>query len=274
MIESVNEQIKNLPNLQPDVILVDGNGILHPDRFGSACHVGVALNIPTIGVAKNMHFFDETSETKNMEEIVNRCNKTTVVGAPSLLKQDGDILGCILLTSKKHTGQPVFVSQGHKICLDTAVAIVKESMKYDHRRLPEPIFQADYLSRFFVARMDSDYINRSKFIINLVNCNELIDSERRTKIDSFNRTNGRRYKEIFDNRSFDKWQNRDYDYGKLQGRSKYIKNLKNLEKNKNNEAKPGSTEWAKAKSHSMEFTKAKSDPCGWTVVEKNGKRRK
>lgn len=43
---------------RPDVVMVDGNGLLHPNQFGLACHLGVELDIPVIGVAKNLHAVD------------------------------------------------------------------------------------------------------------------------------------------------------------------------------------------------------------------------
>ncbi|CAI5974909.1 unnamed protein product [Closterium sp. NIES-64] len=47
-----------LPHLVPQVIMVDGNGIFHPQGFGLACQLGVQADVPTIGVAKNMYYMD------------------------------------------------------------------------------------------------------------------------------------------------------------------------------------------------------------------------
>ncbi|XP_047971258.1 endonuclease V isoform X2 [Salvia hispanica] len=53
------EKLKNtVPQLYPQVLMVDGNGLLHPRGFGLACHLGVLADLPTIGIGKNLHHVD------------------------------------------------------------------------------------------------------------------------------------------------------------------------------------------------------------------------
>ncbi len=85
---------------RPDVYLVDGQGYAHPRRFGLACHIGIALNAPTIGVAKSR-----------------LCG--TISGAR--LRDRGETIGAIL---RGKSGRPSYVSVGHKISLRDALKIV------------------------------------------------------------------------------------------------------------------------------------------------------
>jgi len=55
---------KNKPELLPQVMLVDGNGILHPREFGLACHLGVVSNIPSIGVGKTVFALDGINKVR------------------------------------------------------------------------------------------------------------------------------------------------------------------------------------------------------------------
>ena len=114
--------------IKPDLIVCDGQGIAHPRRFGLACHLGVALNLPTIGCAKTKLIGDflpvEQTRGQMSDLIINE-----------------DVVGKVLRT--QHNVKPVFVSIGHKISLDTAVDwVLKLSPKY---RLPETTRQADQL---------------------------------------------------------------------------------------------------------------------------------
>lgn len=113
----------------PDAIICDGHGLAHPRRLGIACHIGIIVNLPTIGCAKSRLTGDYR------EPGTKRGNKT-------LLKDKSEVIGTILRT--RDSVKPVFVSVGHKIDLDTAVKVVLDcGIGY---RLPEPTRQADHLA--------------------------------------------------------------------------------------------------------------------------------
>ncbi|WP_213011891.1 endonuclease V [Paractinoplanes toevensis] len=114
----------------PEVLVCDGYGIAHPRRFGLASHLGVLLDLPSFGVAKNdfIGTHDEPGERR---------------GEWSALEDGGELLGRAVRTQ---TGvKPVFVSVGHRISLadatDLAIALSP------HFRIPEPTRQADIISR-------------------------------------------------------------------------------------------------------------------------------
>ncbi|MGV9173240.1 MAG: endonuclease V [Promethearchaeia archaeon] len=117
---------------QPDLILSDGHGIIHPRQFGEATHLGIALDIPSIGVAKSE--FIGCCHWKELERIKgNRC--------PVLL--DGQKIGYAVCL--RDGSKPVFVSKGFLISLDLAIELML-SISFEHRQ-PEPLFLADHLSR-------------------------------------------------------------------------------------------------------------------------------
>ena len=106
--------------LLPDLILCDGQGLAHPRRFGIACHLGIWLDRPTIGVAKSRLIGTH-------EEV------PTTQGAQRPLMDRGECIGAVLRT---RTGvQPLYISIGHRISLPTAVDyVLRCTTRY---RLPE-----------------------------------------------------------------------------------------------------------------------------------------
>ncbi|MGD8784760.1 MAG: deoxyribonuclease V [Thioalkalispiraceae bacterium] len=111
--------------LTPDIILCDGQGIAHPRRLGIASHLGVLLDLPTIGVAKSrlIGTYNEPGMSK---------------GNRSLLYAGKEKIGYVLRT--RENVKPLFISPGHKISIQTACDIViKCTTKY---RLPETTRQA------------------------------------------------------------------------------------------------------------------------------------
>ncbi len=108
----------------PDVFLVDAQGLAHPYRCGFACHLGLALGKPTIGVAKSRLFGEPVK-----------------VGAETFLMDKDNVVGAEVETGEGF--RPVYVSIGHMVSLQTAIEIVKHVSR---GRLSEPILQAHALA--------------------------------------------------------------------------------------------------------------------------------
>ena len=125
--------VKALEKLEnaPDLILCDGQGIAHPRRFGVACHIGLITGVPSIGVAKSLLVgkYGSLGETR---------------GSFAPLVHRSEEVGVVLRTKDKV--QPLYVSVGHKISIETAIDYVLQcAPKY---RLPETTRLADHLASY------------------------------------------------------------------------------------------------------------------------------
>ncbi len=107
---------------KPDVLLVDGQGIAHPRALGLASHLGILLNIPTIGCAKS-HLYGSYHDPGQQR------------GDAAPLYDSEHELGIVLRT--RNGVKPLFVSPGHLVDLqDCRKYVLMSSVKY---RIPEPI---------------------------------------------------------------------------------------------------------------------------------------
>ncbi|TDE42194.1 endonuclease V [Nonomuraea mesophila] len=114
----------------PDLLVCDGYGLAHPRGFGLACHLGVLTGLPTLGVGKTP--FVGTHEPPGPER-----------GSWTPIVHEGSTVGRTLRTQRGV--KPVYVSQGHRISLDTATGqVLRLAARF---RLPEPIRHADHLAR-------------------------------------------------------------------------------------------------------------------------------
>lgn len=111
---------------RPDIILIDGHGISHPRQLGIASHVGVLLDIPTIGVAKSI-LIGEPQGPMGPK-----------VGDRTPLIWKNQQIGMLLRTKKGCN--PLIISAGHRITLETAIHVVLNNLA--GYRLPEATRQA------------------------------------------------------------------------------------------------------------------------------------
>lgn len=110
----------------PDLVICDGQGLAHPRRCGLASHLGVLLDVPTVGCGKTRFIgeFDEPAIER---------------GSASPLYDESDVIGSVLRT--QDGVKPLFVSIGHRISLETAERwILRLAGRY---RQPEPIRRAN-----------------------------------------------------------------------------------------------------------------------------------
>ncbi|KAI9484442.1 endonuclease V-domain-containing protein [Zychaea mexicana] len=150
LLKLLKQLQKEHAELYPQVILVDGNGRLHPRTCGIACHLGVLANTPTIGVAKNFLVITDGAEL-TMSHVKQQCRTQLKKRGDRLLLQGGDthiMYGAALRTTDA-APNPIFVSQGHRVSLDMALRIVLASCKF---RIPEPIRRADLDSRAYIRQ--------------------------------------------------------------------------------------------------------------------------
>lgn len=101
--------------VKPDLLMVDGQGICHPRRLGIATHLGLLLDMPTIGVAKSKLY-------------------GTIVGTGIIDPKNEEIIGNVL--QSKARSNPLIISPGNLITLNESMRIVQKSLK--GYRLPEP----------------------------------------------------------------------------------------------------------------------------------------
>ncbi|XP_063312399.1 endonuclease V isoform X2 [Pelobates fuscus] len=145
--EAVRSLMKTNPSLMPQVLFVDGNGVLHHRGFGVACHLGIQTSLPCIGVAKNLLQVDGLENNEAHKEQIRQLKN----GGDffNLTSSSGSVLGTALKSSDK-SSKPIYISVGHKISLESAVHLVHSCCRY---RVPEPIRQADIRSREFLVKI-------------------------------------------------------------------------------------------------------------------------
>jgi len=113
----------------PDLLICDGQGIAHPRRLGIASHIGVLVDLPTIGCAKS--------------RLVGRyAEPPQKRGCFTSLYDNDEIIGAVVRT---RTGvKPLFVSIGHRVSLDAAIRMILTCGR--GYRLPEPTRWADKIA--------------------------------------------------------------------------------------------------------------------------------
>lgn len=126
---AIIEVLKSLKT-HPDVVIFDGQGIAHPKGLGIASHIGVLLDVPSVGCAKSklIGYYKEPGRRK---------------GDLTPLIFNGEIKGAVLRT--RDNVNPVFVSPGHRVDLNTSIKIVLECS--GEFRILEPLRRADMLSK-------------------------------------------------------------------------------------------------------------------------------
>jgi deoxyribonuclease V len=111
----------------PDLIFVDGHGRAHPRRFGVACHLGVLLDTPSIGCGKSL--------------LVGKHREPgSSAGSTCSLIDKFECVGTVLRT--RDGVKPIYVTQGHRVSLPSAVRLVKRTL--DGFRIPKPTREADH----------------------------------------------------------------------------------------------------------------------------------
>ena len=124
---------------RPDLLMFDGCGINHPRRVGIASHVGAVLDIPTIGVAKNI--------------LCGNAEVPESVGDVKPLVFEGEQLGWVVKTTKR--SNPIVVAPGHRVSVKGSLEIVRHCL--GGHKLPE----TTRLAHLYVNEVKDELRSRS-----------------------------------------------------------------------------------------------------------------
>jgi len=123
----------------PDLVVFDGSGRIHYRQAGLATHMGVALDLPAIGVAKNLLCGRPVAPTDELAA----GERVAIEAGGDTTAPDGTVVGHALQTRQfdSYRINPVYVSPGHRLSADTATDVIDRCR--GGYRLPEPTRLAD-----------------------------------------------------------------------------------------------------------------------------------
>jgi deoxyribonuclease V len=128
-------------SVDPDLALFDGSGRIHFRQAGLATHVGVTLDLPSVGVAKSLLCGDPAGSTEGLAE----GERVPIAADGDVTAPDGTVIGHAVQTRQFESGNrhvnPLFVSPGHRVSAETAADLVLACA--EGYKLPEPTRQAD-----------------------------------------------------------------------------------------------------------------------------------
>lgn len=134
-------------SVQPDILMIDGQGIAHPRRLGIAAHIGVITGLPAIGVAKSVlcgNYVEPGMRRGDSQPLLHQGEKIATA------------------YRSRDKVKPIFISPGHRIGHDSAVALVEHCLT--RYRLPEPTRLADKASKI---RTVGNILPQQSFLQNL-----------------------------------------------------------------------------------------------------------
>eukprot|EP01064_Diplonema_japonicum_P037241 TRINITY_DN8671_c0_g1_i1.p3 TRINITY_DN8671_c0_g1~~TRINITY_DN8671_c0_g1_i1.p3 ORF type:complete len:331 (+),score=78.43 TRINITY_DN8671_c0_g1_i1:1233-2225(+) len=139
-------------NVYPDVVLVDGNGILHSRKCGLASHLGVQLGIPTIGVAKKLLCVSGLNDADASDPIPKDPSLPIRGRLRKLKTKSGELLGVAYRAdSPAKSRKPKFISVGHSVDIRTAISIIDMCCASGLSE-PSPIRYADRHGRHLLSK--------------------------------------------------------------------------------------------------------------------------
>jgi deoxyribonuclease V len=125
--------------MKPDLMIYDGQGIAHPKEFGLASHLGLWLDLPSIGCAKTSLLDEDISPGRSK-------------GSFEITRKEGKEVGAVLRT--REGVKPLFVSPGHRIDLRTSIQIVLAACQ--RFRIPEPLRRAHQAASLLRGQFERD----------------------------------------------------------------------------------------------------------------------